>query len=303
MFCIYVHIYTFHLHLTLNLILSLRSNQVHTFHCTFPSSPPTLFLDGFAPHICPVHQRIVFRWAESFVVPGSLGCAEGSEPEFASCFGSGQNSSGVYLVFECFCWFAELLWYSLSQSSSAFLQMGQFGPHPHLAGFGTAVLGGWLILWLDLDLILGGGWSSIFIGSLGFVEVMVLLGRIDQSFLSSKRLPDTFPASVQGVLVQMGAFSNGGGFLWCWRVQTFRNYWCLSICLGWLHGCTAGIQPGYYLYFVFLGGNKPFSFFHCFGFFPFMGIGVGLRGSKLIGLWLGFWSQLSPLAWGRSSFS
>ena len=40
------------------------------------------------------------------VVPGSLGCTEGPEPEFASCFESGKNSSAVYLVFECLCWFA-----------------------------------------------------------------------------------------------------------------------------------------------------------------------------------------------------
>ena len=42
------------------------------------------------------------------MVLGSLGCAEGPEPEFASCFGSGQNSF-VYLVFECLCWFAGIV--------------------------------------------------------------------------------------------------------------------------------------------------------------------------------------------------
>ena len=59
MFHICVHIYRSHLHPTLNLILSLRNSQVHTFHRTSPSSPPTLFLDGFAQLIYPVCQRIV----------------------------------------------------------------------------------------------------------------------------------------------------------------------------------------------------------------------------------------------------
>ena len=108
MFHIYVHISSFCFHPTLNLILSLRNNQVHTFHSAFPSSPPILFLDRFALCICLVHQRNVSGWAGGFVVPGSLGCAEGSEPESALCFGSGKNSSTVYLVFECFCWFARI---------------------------------------------------------------------------------------------------------------------------------------------------------------------------------------------------
>ena len=95
MFHIYVHTDNFCLHPTLNLILSLRNNRVHTFHWAFPSSPPTLFLDGFDLHICLVHQRIVSGWAGGFVVSDSLECTEGSE-----C------SSAVYLVFECFCWSA-----------------------------------------------------------------------------------------------------------------------------------------------------------------------------------------------------
>ena len=41
--------------------------------------------------------------------------------------------------------------------------------------------------------------------------MVLLAGGMDQSFLSSKRLPDIFPASGQGVLAQTGAFSNGGG--------------------------------------------------------------------------------------------
>ena len=79
----------------LSVILSLRNNRVHTFHQAFLSSPPTLFLDGFALCICPVHQRIVSGWAGGFVVSDSLECAEGS-----------QCSSAVYLVFKCFCWSA-----------------------------------------------------------------------------------------------------------------------------------------------------------------------------------------------------
>ena len=40
------------------------------------------------------------------MVSDCLECTEGSEPEFASCLGSGRCSSVVYLVFECFCWSA-----------------------------------------------------------------------------------------------------------------------------------------------------------------------------------------------------
>ena len=92
MFHIYVHIDNFHLLLTLNLILSLGNNWVHSFHWPFPSSPPTLFLDGFALHICPIHQWIVSRCAGGFVV--------------SDCFVCAECSFAVYLVSERFCWSA-----------------------------------------------------------------------------------------------------------------------------------------------------------------------------------------------------
>ena len=76
------------------------------------------------------------------MVPGSPGCAEGSDHEFASCFGSGKNSSAGHLVFERLCWFGwSCFWCSPSQSSSVFLQIGQFGPHLHPSGFGVVALG------------------------------------------------------------------------------------------------------------------------------------------------------------------
>ena len=51
---------------------------------------------------------IISGCAGSFVAPGSLGseCAESPEPEVVVHFGSGGNSSAVYLVFECFWYFA-----------------------------------------------------------------------------------------------------------------------------------------------------------------------------------------------------
>ena len=75
--------------------------------------------------------------------------------------------------------------------------MGQFGPHLHLSGFVTVELG------FDWP----GSWGSTFIaGDLGFVVVTVVVlvvGGIGQSFLILKRLPDTFPASGQGVPTQI----------------------------------------------------------------------------------------------------
>ena len=83
--------------------------------------------------------------------------------------------------------------------------MGQFGPNLHCSGFGTDELG--------FDCFLS--WGSTFTtGGLGIVavEVVVLLAQgIGQSFLNSKRLPDIFPTSGQGVLTQTGASSKGGG--------------------------------------------------------------------------------------------
>ena len=49
-------------------------------------------------------------------------------------------------------------------------------------------------------------------GGLELVAVTALLvGGTGQSFLSSKRFSDIFPASGHGVLVPTGAFSIGGG--------------------------------------------------------------------------------------------
>ena len=46
----------------------------------------------------------------------------------------------------------------------------------------------------------------------------------------------------------------------------------------------SGLGTTFTLYF-FVGINL-LSFFCCFGFFPYVGIGVRLRGSKLVGLWI-----------------
>ena len=171
----------------------------------------------------------------------------------------------VFLVFCCICF-----WCSPSQTSSAFLQMGQCGSHLHHSGFGAVALGvGWF-----------GSWGSILIGGLGIVAVMVLLvGGIGQSFFSSKRLPYILPASGQGVLAWTRVFSNGGRVvLWCWSLLSFRIYWGLVICLGWLRSCLAGSGLVTTFTSYFLVGISLLLFLCCFWFFPYMGIGVRLGG-------------------------
>ena len=129
------------------------------------------------------------------MVLGSLG-PEGAgspEPEVVVHFGAGGNSFvAVHLVsvFLVFCW--NCFWCSSSQSSSIFLQMGQFSPHPHCSAFGGGAA---------LVVVCSGAWGSIFIGGLELVAAVALLvGRISQYFLSSKRFPDIFPALGHGVL-------------------------------------------------------------------------------------------------------
>ena len=67
-------------------------------------------------------------------------------------------------------------------------------------------------------------WGSIFMGNLEFVAIMELLvGGISQSFLNSKRFPDIFSVSGQGVLVPTGTFSNGGGLFS--NVPSGKGFW------------------------------------------------------------------------------
>ena len=114
-------------------------------------------------------------------------------------------------------------------SSTMFLQIGQFCPHPHCSGLDTVALG---------------TWGSIFIGGFGIVAVTVALeGGMGQSFLISKRLLDILLASGQWVLLWAEVSSKGGGcFLelesgssdfqhllgsWCLlAVAAWSPYWC-----------------------------------------------------------------------------
>ena len=86
-----------------------------------------------------------------------------------------------------------------------FLQMGQFGTHPHFAA---------------IRLVVGcsSGLGSIFMGDFKLVAMAVFvllslleLGGISQSFLVLKRFPDIFPALDHGVPAWIGASSKGGG--------------------------------------------------------------------------------------------
>ena len=79
-----------------------------------------------------------------------------------------------------------------------FLQIGQFGPHPHFSiCFGVTVAWGIAALW---------GCGSTFI-----VGVEVGAGGIGQSFLDSNKFPDADPALGHGVPTQVGISSSGGG--------------------------------------------------------------------------------------------
>ena len=186
----YVCTYNFLLHLALSPTLSLRNNQVCTFHWAIPFSPPTLFLIIFV-HIAVWHIEGLclggLRISWYLVVLAALRVVSLGLPHILGLEGILLLS----ILFECFLsgWW-NCFWCSPSQSSSAFLQIGQFGPHPHHSGFGVSTGFCW-----------SGSWGSIFTGSLGFVVVTVLFaGGMGYSFLSSKWLPDIFPASGQGVL-------------------------------------------------------------------------------------------------------
>ena len=153
MFHIYVCNNSFLLHLTLSLTLSLKNNQVHTFCSAIPFSPPTLFLNVFVLHISLAHQRIVSGWTGGFVVPGSLGYSEGSEPEFASYFGFGKNTSAIYLVFwvflsVCCSWF----WCSLFLGLFCIFANGTIGSPSTLLWFWCWCTGVWLIWFLGFNL-------------------------------------------------------------------------------------------------------------------------------------------------------
>ena len=81
------------------------------------------------------------RWAGGFVVPGSLGCTEGSDLEFVSCFGFGKNSSAVYLLFECFCWFAGIAFDAHHPSPLLHsCKWNNLVPHPHHSSVGAVAL-------------------------------------------------------------------------------------------------------------------------------------------------------------------
>ena len=113
--------------------------------------------------------------------------------------------------------------------------MGQFGPHPHCSGFVTVELGfDWPWSW----------GSTCITSGLGFVAVVVLVtGRIGQSFLILKRLPDIFPALGQWVPAQTGASSKGGGLFSEFGVADspdLQGYFLGAV--AWLH-CLAQAWP------------------------------------------------------------
>ena len=189
---------------------------------------------------------IVSGWAGDFVVPDSLGCAEGSVPEIALCFGSGKNSSVLFLVFECLCWLAGIAFGSCHPNLLLDSCKWDNSVPIHITLVWCCSIGAWLIWFLGLNLY----------GQIRILGSQGIVGRGNWSI---------FP-----------------------QFKKIARHFCYL-----RPRSIAGIRPGYCFYLVFLCGNQPFSFFCCFWFLPYLGIGFRLRGSELIGLWLGFWSQFS----------
>ena len=145
---------------------------------------------------------IVSRCAGSFVVPGSLGSECALNLGMLCMLGL----EGILLLLCTLCFgvygaLLKLFWFSPPQSSSIFLQIEQFSPHPHHSAFGGVFALGRVVLVLGVQFL----WAI-------FVAVTVLLVRgISQPFLNSKRFPDIVPALVHGVLLQTRVFSSGWG--------------------------------------------------------------------------------------------
>ena len=190
------------------------------------------------------------------------------------------------------CW--SCFWCSPSESSPTFLQMGQFGPHPHHSAFGGAVA---------LGVGCSCSWGSIFMGSLEFVAVTVLLvGGIGQSFFNSKRFLNIFPASGHAVLVWTGAFSTDGKLFP--GVPFGKGFWPSGFTgalgfgvVAWLH-CLDQAWPPPSLWqsnlFLFL---VPLESFLTWGFV------LGWGGLNWSDWGLRFLVPTFPLTQDRSSFS
>ena len=96
---------------------------------------------------------IVSGCAGSFVVPGSLGCTESPEPEVVVYFGSGRNSSVVYLVFEHFWYFAGAVLVLTIPIFLYILAKGTvWSPSTSFWFWWCCCTGGWLFLSLGLHL-------------------------------------------------------------------------------------------------------------------------------------------------------
>ena len=122
------------------------------------------------------------------IVFGALGV----EPRFALYLVLGKGTSAVHQMVEVV---SDVLH---PNPLPLFCKWGNLVPHPHLSGFVTFELG---FDWF-------GSWGSTFIvGGLEFVamlEVVLVVGGIDQSFLISKRMPGMFPALGEGLFSEVG---------------------------------------------------------------------------------------------------
>ena len=98
---------------------------------------------------------IVSGCAGSFVVPDSLGPEDdgGPEPEGVLYFGSGRNSSAVYLVVECFSVLLNLfLVLAIAIFFHIFANGKMWSPSALFFFWWCCFTRGWLFLWLGLNL-------------------------------------------------------------------------------------------------------------------------------------------------------
>ena len=138
----------------------------HTCHLVSPFSLPTLFFDGSALCIDLVCQKIVTGSTGSFAARGAGSHVAGNAVHLAAAGGFGSGDIGNSSVVVAVCHPIECMGCSAggakhfvvvvlgpctsqSQSFSIFLQMGQFGPHPHFSFIclGTTVTWGITVLW------------------------------------------------------------------------------------------------------------------------------------------------------------
>ena len=190
----------------LSLVLSQKNSQVHTFvksfYFLFPLSPQTYLFCVMVWHIKRLCYGGLILWC--LVVFSVLKVLCWGWPHILVL-------GRIFLLCVSLCVFISLLKLPLMLAVPILFCIFANG----------TILSPSTLLWLWYH------WTRIWLfwalglnfitGMLEFIMLAVLVlvlvaGGIGQSFLNSKRLPDNFPVLNQGVLTQIGASSNSGGF-------------------------------------------------------------------------------------------